>query len=161
VSLKTSCRRPSRNTNTRSPSRFNDEPQGILDYWGYRRLRCLAQYAIKYSPASVGPASCPSGAMNGFSGPPSALYSATTTLLAMAGPTLSRERVHVRDELLDAIAAPHSPAPKNEPNPDEFLTVEQVAQALKVIPDTVRTWIQAGALRASRPGDATGASSNA
>ena len=43
----------------------------------------------------------------------------------------------------------------NEPAPDELLTVEQVAQLLKVIPDTVRTWIQAGALTASRPGNGT------
>jgi excisionase family DNA binding protein len=38
---------------------------------------------------------------------------------------------------------------------DELLTVAQVAQTLQVIPATVRTWIQSGALRASRPGDGT------
>ena len=34
----------------------------------------------------------------------------------------------------------------------EFLTVEEIATKLKVSPGTVRTWIAAGALRASRPG---------
>ena len=55
--------------------------------------------------------------------------------------------------MLEAIRAHDSPPPKNEPSPEELLTVEQVAQLLKVIPDTVRTWIQSGALRASRPGN--------
>ena len=62
---------------------------------------------------------------------------------------------HLREEMLEAIRAHDSPPPKNEPDPDELLTVEQVAQLLKVIPDTVRTWIQSGALRASRPGNGT------
>jgi excisionase family DNA binding protein len=60
---------------------------------------------------------------------------------------------HFREEMLEAIRA-HDVLPQmNEPNPDELLTVEQVAQLLKVIPDTVTTWIQSGALTASRPGD--------
>jgi len=62
---------------------------------------------------------------------------------------------HLREEMLEAIRAHDGPPPKNEPNPEERLTVEQVAQLLKVIPDTVRTWIQSGALRASRPGTGT------
>src|SRR5205814_5905575 len=60
---------------------------------------------------------------------------------------------HLREEMLEAIRAHDGPHPKNEPNPEELLTVAQVAQLLKVIPDTVRTWIQSGALTASRPGD--------
>ena len=36
-----------------------------------------------------------------------------------------------------------------------LLTVAQVADELQVIPGTVRTWIQSGALRASRPGNGT------
>jgi excisionase family DNA binding protein len=36
-----------------------------------------------------------------------------------------------------------------------FAIFQQVAHALKVIPDTVRSWIQSGALRASRPGNGT------
>jgi excisionase family DNA binding protein len=62
---------------------------------------------------------------------------------------------HLREDMLDAIRAHRGPPPKDEPNPEELLTVEQVAQRLKVIPDTVRTWIQSGALRAGRPGDGT------
>jgi excisionase family DNA binding protein len=62
---------------------------------------------------------------------------------------------HLREEMFEAIRAHDSPPPKNEPNLEERLTVEQVAQTLKVIPDTVRAWIQSGALRASRPGNGT------
>ena len=62
---------------------------------------------------------------------------------------------HLREEMLEAIRAHDQPPPANEPDPDELLTVDQVAQALKVIPDTVRAWIQSGALRASRPGNGT------
>jgi excisionase family DNA binding protein len=43
--------------------------------------------------------------------------------------------------------------PRSESGPDELLTVGQVAKELQVIPATVRTWIQSGALRASRPGN--------
>ncbi len=46
----------------------------------------------------------------------------------------------------------HAP-PQTRPARDELLTVEQVAEQLQVIPDTVRTWIQSGALPASRPGN--------
>ena len=60
---------------------------------------------------------------------------------------------HFREEMLEATRAHDRLPPMNEPAPDELLTVEQVAQLLKVIPDTVRTWIQAGALTASRPGN--------
>ena len=60
---------------------------------------------------------------------------------------------HFREEMLEAIRAHDRAPPRNEPALDEFLTVEQVAQLLKVIPDTVRTWIQAGTLTASRPGN--------
>jgi excisionase family DNA binding protein len=42
---------------------------------------------------------------------------------------------------------------RTETDPDELLTVGQVARELQVIPPTVRTWIQSGALRASRPGN--------
>jgi hypothetical protein len=34
------------------------------------------------------------------------------------------------------IALDGTPPPKNEPDSDEILTVEQVAETLKVIPDT-------------------------
>jgi excisionase family DNA binding protein len=41
----------------------------------------------------------------------------------------------------------------SESTADDLLTVGQVADELQVIPATVRTWIQSGALRASRPGN--------
>jgi len=63
-----------------------------------------------------------------------------------------RRRI-VTEEMLEAIRAHDAPPSGNEPNPDELLTVEQVAHVFKVIPDTVRVWIQSGAPRASRPGN--------
>jgi excisionase family DNA binding protein len=41
--------------------------------------------------------------------------------------------------------------PTDAANPDEQLTVDQVAEAMRVIPATVRMWIRQGHLRASRP----------
>jgi excisionase family DNA binding protein len=55
--------------------------------------------------------------------------------------------------MLVAVRAHDRPPLKTEPDPDELLTVDQVAPLLKVIPDTVRSWIQSGTLRASRPGN--------
>jgi excisionase family DNA binding protein len=66
-----------------------------------------------------------------------------------------KEFRHHREEILEALRGHDKVPPMNEPNPNELLTVEQVAQLLKVIPDTVRTWIQSGALTASRPGNGT------
>jgi excisionase family DNA binding protein len=55
--------------------------------------------------------------------------------------------------MLEALGL-HGPPPlKNDQNFDELLTAEQVAEALKVKPDTVRSWIQSGSLSASRPGN--------
>ena len=64
-----------------------------------------------------------------------------------------KELRHHREEMLVAVRAHDRPPPKTEPDPDELLTVDQVAPFLKVIPDTVRSWIQSGTLRASRPGN--------
>jgi len=57
---------------------------------------------------------------------------------------------NLREEMLEAIRAHDRAPPMKEPASGRLLTVEQVAQLLKVISDTVRTWIQA--LTASRPG---------
>ena len=66
-----------------------------------------------------------------------------------------KELRHHREEMLVAARANDRPPPESEPDPDELLTVEQVAHLLKVIPDTIRSWIQSGALKASRPGNGT------
>ena len=63
----------------------------------------------------------------------------------------------VREELsklsADTREPTDRPTRRSESDPDELLTVGQVARELQVIPPTVRIWIQAGALRASRPGN--------
>ena len=64
----------------------------------------------------------------------------------------------VRDELrtvhaqLQAIADAVRQQATPSTNPDEMMTVDQVAEAVKVIPATVRMWIHSGQLRAIRPG---------
>jgi len=64
-----------------------------------------------------------------------------------------REEIRPFREELRAVAE----AIRDSRNPEgkgggEFITVEEVAAELKVSRPTVRTWITAGALRASRPG---------
>ena len=60
---------------------------------------------------------------------------------------------YLREEILGWIQTHEIPRPINESRPDELLTVGQVASALQVVPGTVRSWIQSGALRSSRPGN--------
>ena len=68
---------------------------------------------------------------------------------------LVRDELRLRQEVLETIRAPDARPQGSEPNPNELLTVDQVAEVLKVIPDTVRTWIHSGSLKASRPGNGT------
>jgi excisionase family DNA binding protein len=39
-----------------------------------------------------------------------------------------------------------------DPRPEQFLTVEQIAEEFQVTPQTIRNWIKAGALQALRVG---------
>jgi excisionase family DNA binding protein len=64
-----------------------------------------------------------------------------------------REEVQPLREELRAVAEAIRDGRKLEgTRGSDFLTVEEVAAELKVSRGTVRTWIVAGALRASRPG---------
>jgi excisionase family DNA binding protein len=76
-------------------------------------------------------------------------------LRELVGDEVRKELRHHREEMLEALRPQGPPPPKNEPDPDELLTAEQVAGLLKVKPDTVRSWIQSGSLMASRPGNGT------
>jgi excisionase family DNA binding protein len=64
----------------------------------------------------------------------------------------------VRDELravhtqLEAIAGAVRQLSTAGANPDELMTVGQVAETVKVAATTVRMWIHSGKLRAFRPG---------
>jgi excisionase family DNA binding protein len=58
----------------------------------------------------------------------------------------------LREELRAATKALEAQRKGRDPDSGRFLTVEEVAAELKVSRGTVRTWITAGALRASRPG---------
>jgi excisionase family DNA binding protein len=58
----------------------------------------------------------------------------------------------LQEALRDVAAAADRRLHVDQAQPDDLLTVEQVAETLKVAEATVRGWIRAGALRASRPG---------
>jgi len=62
---------------------------------------------------------------------------------------IRHELRYLRQDVREAL---HSDL-REAPDADELLTVGQVATQLQVIPPTVRTWIQSGALPASRPGN--------
>jgi excisionase family DNA binding protein len=64
----------------------------------------------------------------------------------------------IRDELrtvhtqLEAIADAVRQLSTADVNPEDLMTVAQVAESVKVAATTVRTWIHSGRLRAIRPG---------
>lgn len=61
---------------------------------------------------------------------------------------------YLREDILGWLQTRETPPlPTNESSADELLTAVQVAGALQVVPGTVRSWIQSGALKASRPGN--------
>ena len=63
-----------------------------------------------------------------------------------------REEVRAAQQaILQALTESARTQPTDAANPDEQLTVDQVAEAMHVIPATVRMWIRQGNLRASRP----------
>ena len=64
-----------------------------------------------------------------------------------------REELRPLHALIQSIAdGARRPESTAGSDPNELLTVDQVAEAVKVIPATVRTWIHSGKLRAIRPG---------
>ena len=76
-----------------------------------------------------------------------------TALRELVRAVVRDELRYLRDEIIGWIQTRETPAPQNESEPDELLTVGQVASALQVVPGTVRAWIQSGAMKASRPGN--------
>ena len=63
-----------------------------------------------------------------------------------------REEVRASQQsILQALSDSARTRPTDAANPDEQLTVEQVAEAMHVVTATVRMWIRQGNLRASRP----------
>jgi excisionase family DNA binding protein len=81
------------------------------------------------------------------------LFGIETALRELVRDAVRDELRYLREEIIGWIQTRETPPPKNESRPDELLTVGQVATALKVVPGTVRAWIQSGAMRASRPGN--------
>lgn len=59
----------------------------------------------------------------------------------------------LRAEVLGRLGEQGRPAPPPESAADELLTVAQVARDLQVVPGTIRSWIQSGALKSGRPGN--------
>lgn len=60
----------------------------------------------------------------------------------------------LREELRAVAKAVRAQKAARDSSGGEFLTVEEVAAKVKVNKGTVRSWIQSGKLRASRPGSA-------
>lgn len=63
-----------------------------------------------------------------------------------------REELRPLQALLQSVAEGSRPPAPAASSPDEMLTVDQVAEAVKVAATTVRMWIHSGQLRAIRPG---------
>jgi excisionase family DNA binding protein len=63
-----------------------------------------------------------------------------------------REELRPVQALLQSIAEGSRQPSAAPDSPDEMLTVDQVAEAVKVAATTVRMWIHSGQLRAIRPG---------
>ena len=82
------------------------------------------------------------------------MFGIETALRDILRDVVRDELRYLREDILGWIQAHETLAPPvNESSSDELLTVAQVASALKIVPGTVRAWIQSGALRASRPGN--------
>ena len=60
---------------------------------------------------------------------------------------LRDELRYLREEIAGWLEVQGRPPPSTESDADELLTVAQVASALQVVPGTVRSWIQSGALK--------------
>lgn len=63
-----------------------------------------------------------------------------------------REELRIVLTQLDTITDAVRKLSTSTANPDELMTVPQVAEEMKVAPTTVRMWIHMGKLRAIRPG---------
>jgi excisionase family DNA binding protein len=81
----------------------------------------------------------------------------------LAAALLEDVRQIVRDEMraaqqtiLQAISDTARQPSTGAANPEEQLTIDQVAERMHVIPATVRMWIRQGNLRASRPPGVSG-----
>jgi len=81
------------------------------------------------------------------------LFGVEAALRYLVRDVVRDELRYLREDIIVWIQTRETPAPQNEPKPDELLTVGQVASAPQVVPGTVRAWIQSGAMRASRPGN--------
>jgi len=64
----------------------------------------------------------------------------------------SRRRLRRRGRPRHHRVAPRTFVTKRDDDPDRLLTVRQVADALGVHPDTIRKWLEAGAISATRVG---------
>ena len=63
-----------------------------------------------------------------------------------------REELRPLQTMLQSIAYSVRKSPATTDSPEEMLTVEQVAETVKMAATTVRMWIHSGQLRAIRPG---------
>jgi excisionase family DNA binding protein len=81
------------------------------------------------------------------------LFGVEAALRELLRDVVRDELRYLRGEILGWLEEQGRPAPSTESDAEEILTVAQVASALQVVPGTVRSWIQSGALKSSRPGN--------
>jgi len=81
------------------------------------------------------------------------LFGVEAALRELLRDVVREELRYLRGELILWLEEQGRPAPVAESAADELLTVAQAARDLQVVPGTIRSWIQSGALKSSRPGD--------
>jgi excisionase family DNA binding protein len=81
------------------------------------------------------------------------LFGVEAALREVFRDVVREELRYMRGEVLGWLEEQGRPAPVRESAGDELLTVAQVARELQVVPGTIRSWIQSGALKSSRPGN--------
>lgn len=81
------------------------------------------------------------------------LFGVEAALRELFRDVVREELRYLRGEVLGWLEEQGRPAPPGEAAADELLTVAQVARDLQVVPGTIRSWIQSGALKSSRPGN--------
>ncbi len=81
------------------------------------------------------------------------LFGVEAALRELLRDVVREELRYMRGEVVGWLEEQGRSVPLPEPDADELLTVAQVARELQVVPGTIRSWIQSGALKSSRPGN--------
>lgn len=81
------------------------------------------------------------------------LFGVEAALRELFRDVVREELRYLRGEVLGWLEEQGRQVPPLESAADELLTVAQVARDLQAVPGTIRSWIESGALKSSRPGN--------